>query len=77
MVVKPDWQIFDLNFSENPGLNFEWMCYQLFCREFGKDKGIFRYYNQPSLETEPITHNNDVIGFQAKYYTARNSSFLN
>ena len=69
MVVKPDWQIFDSNFSENPELNFEWMCYQLFCREFGKDKGIFRYYNQPSLETEPITHNNDVIGFQAKYYT--------
>jgi len=69
MVVKPDWQIFESNFSENPELNFEWMCYQLFCREFGKDKGIFRYYNQPSLETEPITHNNDVIGFQAKYYT--------
>ena len=69
MVVKPDWQIFDMNFSENPELNFEWMCYQLFCREFGKDKGIFRYYNQPSLETEPISHNKDVIGFQAKYYT--------
>lgn len=69
MVVKPDWQIFDMNFSENSELNFEWMCYQLFCREFGKDKGIFRYYNQPSLETEPITNNNDVIGFQAKYYT--------
>lgn len=68
MIVKPDWNVFKLNFSENPQKNFEWMCYQLFCREFGKDKGIFRYYNQPSLEAEPITVENEVIGFQAKFY---------
>ena len=69
MVVKPDWDIFKSNFAENPQRNFEWMCYQLFCREFGKDKGIFRFYNQPTLETEPIEYNNDIIGFQAKFYT--------
>ena len=69
MVIKPDWDIFKSNFAENPQSNFEWMCYQLFCREFGKDKGIFRFYNQPTLETEPIEYNNDIIGFQAKFYT--------
>lgn len=69
MVVKPDWDIFKLNFSDNPQKNFEWMCYQLFCREFGKNTGIFRYDNQPDLETEPIHINDEVIGFQAKFYT--------
>ena len=49
MVVKPDWDIFKSNFAENSQHNFEWMCYQLFCREVGKDKGIFRFYNQPTL----------------------------
>ena len=68
MVVKPDWNIFKENFSENPTKNFEWMCYQLFCRQFHRDTGIFRYYNQPSLEAEPIKEGDDVIGFQAKFY---------
>ena len=68
MVIKPDWNVFNANFTENQQNNFEWMCYQLFCKEFGKDKGIFRYYNQPSLEAEPIYDGNDVIGFQAKFY---------
>lgn len=71
MVIKPDWDKFTSNFSENPQENFEWMCYQLFCREFNKDKGLFRYYNQPALETEPVQIDNDVIGFQAKFYTVK------
>lgn len=69
MLVKPDWNIFKENFSENPTKNFEWMSYQLFCREFHKEAGIFRFYNQPSLEAEPIKEGDDIIGFQAKFYT--------
>lgn len=69
MVVKPDWNIFKENFSENPTKNFEWMCYQLFCREFHREAGIFRFYNQPSLEAEPIKEGDAVIGFQAKFYS--------
>lgn len=69
MVVKPDWNIFKENFSENPTKNFEWMCYQLFCREFLREAGIFRFYNQPSLEAEPIKEGDAVIGFQAKFYS--------
>lgn len=68
MVIKPDWDIFKLNFSDNPQKNFEWMCYQLFCREFNRDKGLFRFYNQPALEAEPIEVDNNCIGFQAKFY---------
>lgn len=71
MVIKPDWDKFTSNFSENPQKNFEWMCYQLFCREFNRDEGLFRYYNQPALETEPIQIDGDVIGFQAKFYTVK------
>lgn len=71
MLIKPDWDKFTSNFSENPQKNFEWMCYQLFCREFNRDEGVFRYYNQPALESEPIQNDGDVIGFQAKFYTVK------
>ena len=70
MLIKPDWNIFKVNFSENPQAAFEWMCYLLFCREFNKPRGIFRYENHPALETEPIKSGDNIIGFQAKYFTA-------
>lgn len=69
MNIKSDWDIFKCNFPDNPQKNFEWMCYQLFCKEFNKDSGIFRFYNQPALETEPIEVGDEIIGFQAKFYT--------
>lgn len=68
MNIKPDWNVFKANFSENPEKNFEWMCYQLFCRKFGCDSGLFRFYNHPALEAEPIHEGSDWIGFQAKFY---------
>lgn len=67
-VVKPNWDIFKAKFSENPQSNFEWFCYLLFCREYKRDTGIFRYKNQSAIETNPITVNEDVIGWQAKFY---------
>ena len=69
MVIKPDWSIFKFNFPENPQQNFEWLCYELFCREFKCESGISRKYNQPSLEAEPIVVGKEIIGFQAKFYT--------
>ncbi len=68
MIVKPDWNIFKAKFSDNPQKNFEWFCYLLFCRNFNLSKGIFRYFNQAAIETEPITVNTDRIGWQAKFY---------
>ena len=53
-MIKPNWDIFKAKFSENPQNNFEWFCYLLFCKEFNKPVGIFRYMNQSAIETEPI-----------------------
>jgi len=74
-MIKPNWDIFKSKFSDNPQDNFEWMCYLLFCKEFDKPFGIFRYKNQAAVETNPIAVGVDVIGWQAKFYdTTLNSN---
>lgn len=67
-MIKPDWNIFKTKFSENPQDNFEWLSYLLFCQEFKRPLGIFGYFNQRNIETNPITIGNEVIGWQAKFY---------
>ncbi|WP_066391044.1 AVAST type 4 anti-phage nuclease Avs4 [Neobacillus mesonae] len=67
-MIKPDWNIFKAKFSENPQSNFEWLCYLLFCVEYGKEFGVFRYKNQSGIETNPISVDKEVIGWQAKFY---------
>ncbi|MCM3131621.1 ATP-binding protein [Paenibacillus polysaccharolyticus] len=74
MITKPDWNIFKAKFSENPQSNFEWFCYLLFCVEFKLPLGIFRYKNQSGIETNPIIHEDEVIGWQAKFYETTLSS---
>lgn len=64
-----DWNVFDYKFSGKQRETFESLAYTLFCFEFKQKFGIFRYFNQPYIETQPIkTDDGDVIGFQAKYY---------
>ena len=79
-MVKPDWNIFKSKFSDNPQADFEWMCYLLFCNEHGKRTGIFRYKNQSAIETDPVTFDGKVIGWQAKFYdtalSAHKTEFL-
>jgi hypothetical protein len=67
-MIKSNWDIFKAKFSENPQNNFEWFCYLLFCKEFNKPFGIFRYKNQSAIETNPIEKNGEIIGWQAKFY---------
>lgn len=67
-MIKPSWEIFRAKFNENPQFNFEWFCYLLFCREFNKPFGIFRYKNQSAIETDPIEIDGQFIGWQAKFY---------
>lgn len=67
-IIKPDWNKFKAKFSENPQSNFEWFCYLLFCQEFNKPFGIFRYKNQSGIETNPIIKDDEVIGWQARFY---------
>lgn len=67
-MIKPDWNIFKAKFSENPQNNFEWLVYSLFCREFNLKTGMFRFKNQRGIETEPTQHDEEYIGWQAKFY---------
>ena len=62
---------FKTKFSENPQKIFEWFCYVLFCQEFNKPLGIFRYKNQSGIETNPIEANGDIVGWQAKFWINR------
>ena len=61
-MIKPNWDIFKAKFSDNPQDTFEWFCYLLFCREFKRDKGIFRFKNQSAIETDPVVKDGEVIG---------------
>ncbi|MCP4748799.1 MAG: ATP-binding protein [Desulfobacteraceae bacterium] len=67
-MIKPNWDIFKVKFSDNPQNNFEWFCYLLFCKEFNQKFGIFRYKNQSAIETDPIEIEGQFIGWQAKFY---------
>jgi len=63
-----NWNNFAAKFNGKEQSSFEWLCYLLFCEEFGKSTGILRYKNQAGIETEPIQCDGEVIGFQAKYF---------
>ena len=63
-----NWKDFEYKYADNPQRAFENLTYYLFCYEFGRKNGIFRYIHQPHIETEPIQVGDKLIGFQAKYY---------
>ncbi len=76
-MIKPSWDIFKAKFSENSQNNFEWFCYLLFCKEFNKPFGIFRYKNQSAIETNPIEKEGAILGWQAKFYNNALSNHKN
>ena len=49
-----DWKAFEYKFSTGSRPAFEGLAYILFCHEFKQTYGIFRYYNQPYIETQPM-----------------------
>lgn len=63
-----NWKVFEYKYADNPQKAFENLTYYLFCHEFNQSKGIFRYFNQPHIETNPIQIKDKLIGFQSKYY---------
>lgn len=67
-MIKPDWDVFKVKFKGNSQDNLEWFAYLLFCREYKKPQGIFRYKNQSGIETNPISVGSQVIGWQAKFF---------
>lgn len=71
MNIPVDWKVFEYKFSQNPRAAFEGLATVLFCHEMGISHGVFRYFNQPYIETQPITAPDGLLtGFQAKYYDA-------
>lgn len=66
-----NWGNFRAKFNGKEEKSFEWLSYLLFCDEFHKSTGIFRYKNQPGIETEHILVNGEWVGFQAKFYDAK------
>jgi hypothetical protein len=63
-----NWNVFRAKFNGKESTTFEYLCYLLFCREFGLSTGVFRYKNQAGIETEPVFINGQWIGFQAKFF---------
>lgn len=62
-----NWNDFAVRFDKREQWAFENLAYFLFCSEHNVTTGIFRYKNQAGIETEPITTEVGVVGFQAKY----------
>ncbi|MBQ0780900.1 MAG: ATP-binding protein [Thalassolituus oleivorans] len=73
-MIKPNWDVFKAKFSDNPQHHFEWFCYLLFCKEFNRPCGIFRYKNQSAIETNPIDLDSRQLGFQSRFYETSLSS---
>jgi len=69
MIQEINWDNFGAKFSSNKQSAFERLCYLLFCKEFNKNIGIFRFQNHAGIETNPIEKDEQVIGWQAKFYT--------
>lgn len=66
-----NWNNFKAKFHDREQTAFERLCYLLFCKEHGKDTGIFRFKNHAGIETDPIEKDGQVIGWQAKFYETR------
>lgn len=71
--IPVDWKAFEYKFSQDPMSAFEKLATTLFCYEMGLPKGVFRYFNQPYIETQPVMSDELLTGFQAKYYDASTS----
>lgn len=68
MSLKPNWDQFKSKFNDNSTYYFEYFCYLLFCLEYNKPQGVFRYKNQAGIEWNPIAVDGKTIVAQCKFY---------
>ncbi|MDR0461334.1 MAG: hypothetical protein LBH62_07935 [Nitrososphaerota archaeon] len=71
--IAVDWNVFSCKFSGKEEITFQKLAYLLFCAEHNLPWGIFSYHNQVGIETEPISFEGHIVGFQAKYYNPSTS----
>ena len=76
-IQEINWANFKAKFNGKEQATFQWLCYLLFCEEYNQPLGISRYENHAGIETDPITIDQDVIGWQAKFYETRLSEHTN
>ena len=69
-----DWNVFAAKFSGREERQFEQLALLHFCHSLNQAQGVFRFVDQPNLETNPVVMGTEVIGFQAKYYKDKISS---
>lgn len=74
MIIKPNWEQFKSKFNDSPTYYFEYFCYLLFCLEYDKSQGVFRYKNQSGIEWNPIEVDGRIIVAQCKFYDTLLSS---
>lgn len=67
-ILFPSWDTFNYKYKANKQEALENLARALFCERFGIPTGIFQRINHAGNETNTITKDNDVIGFQAKYF---------
>ena len=67
MVIEINWGNFKAKFNGKEQKTFERLCSHLFYKEHNHSIGAFRYHNQAGIEANPITVDEDVIGWQAKF----------
>lgn len=66
------WKVFAYKFDGREQAAFEGLSYQIFCKKFDLKEGLFRFYNQHYIETDPArVSDGRVIGFQSKYFEAK------
>lgn len=73
-MITVNWCKFQAKVGDSAPVEFERLCYFIFCRKYNRPYGIFRYRNHPALETSPIEVDGELIGFQAKYFVDKFSS---
>lgn len=73
-MITVNWCKFQAKVGDSAPVEFERLCYFIFCRKYNRPYGIFRYRNHPALETSPIEVDGELIGFQAKYFVDKFSN---
>ena len=71
MMEEINWNNFKAKFHDREQTAFERLCYLLFCKEHGKDTGIFRFKNHAVLKRIQSKKTAKLIGWQAKFYDTR------
>ncbi|PWL31747.1 AVAST type 4 anti-phage nuclease Avs4 [uncultured Roseivirga sp.] len=70
-MIEINWNVFKAKFPDREPKAFELLSYYLFCDEFEKPLGVFRFKNQTGVETDPIEYKGEIVGFQSKFYESK------